>query len=131
MFLLIDSNMAFSAVLEKISEKNKNELEFDRVINKYIFAIIQEIQEQVPKNGLTVIKTPVERLTITRNGINYKRRPENVAEEWGDYNLVISKLGQLAIENKIKSDKYMGTLDILENIVKEKGYKVTGKYFPK
>ena len=121
--------MAFEAVSKKIAEAKSSHQNFLKEIENDFIAILKEMQEQVPKKGLDIIKTPNESYTLTREGVKRGGTDHYICVDESHYSKLFTKLlGFFAYPNDDEFQRARRVSVALFKIAKDKGYKITGKY---
>jgi hypothetical protein len=127
--------MAFNLVDNKINLARKELQDRKDEIHRHVLAIVKEMGELAPKEGIDVVKYPYMTVVLARGGVLY-RFPNN--SEFFDDNLEDIMFALIDEVIKEPRDIRFNYLDLYENILNKvksiadkHQYKITGKYLPK
>jgi len=118
-------------VARKLNDARGAVEDTENEIREYLFAIMKEMQEKAPEGGITIIKTPVEKFTITKEGFRYQEKPNYTPVVTESPIKFFNRLGEMYAHNEDFLSKVGIVLSILRCVQEENKIEITGKYLPK
>lgn len=118
-------------VTRKLSDTQRASAEYENTLREYIFGIMKEMQEQAPKEGIPIIRTPVENFIITREGFKYQEKPDYVPVVSESPFKFFERLGEMYRKGGDFIAKAEAVINVLKIVQNENKLNITGKYLPK